>query len=99
MKPSRSSGAPNLGRRSATRADNSPADASLESSGDALTGSPQPQRPSHDDVARRAYQHWENNGRADGNDQDHWFTAEQELRGQSAAPQPEPDVETRRNEP
>lgn len=107
MKPSRSSGAPNPGRRSAGRAETTPASASSESSGDALTGSLQPQRPSRDEIARRAYQHWEDNGRQDGTDQDHWFSAERELQGASGddsastaeeGPEPSSD-ETRRSEP
>lgn len=81
------------GRRSATRADTA---STLP--GDTSVGSSQAQRPSHEEISRRAYQRWENNGRQDGSDQDHWFAAEQELRGQGAESEPEPDVETRRNE-
>jgi hypothetical protein len=33
-----------------------------------------------DEIARRAYQRYEERGRADGNDQDDWFEAERELR-------------------
>lgn len=36
--------------------------------------------PSSDSVAMRAYQIWRENGCAHGNDQAHWFRAEQELR-------------------
>ncbi|HEX9242154.1 MAG TPA: DUF2934 domain-containing protein [Anaeromyxobacter sp.] len=39
-------------------------------------GSPRPA-----DVATRAYELWQKNGRPHGKDQEHWFQAEQELRG------------------
>jgi hypothetical protein len=36
---------------------------------------------SDDDIARRAYARWEGSDRSPGRDQEHWFAAEQELRG------------------
>lgn len=39
--------------------------------------------PSPDAVAMRAYQIWREAGSAHGNDQAHWFRAEQELRGRT----------------
>jgi hypothetical protein len=36
--------------------------------------------PSHEDIARRAYQLYEERGRRHGHDQDDWFHAERELR-------------------
>jgi hypothetical protein len=36
--------------------------------------------PSHEDIARRAYQLYEESGRRHGHDQDDWFQAERELR-------------------
>ena len=36
--------------------------------------------PSHDEIALRAYELWEERGRAHGSDQDDWYLAEQELR-------------------
>lgn len=38
--------------------------------------------PSWEDVARRAFEIFEREGHAHGNDQDHWYRAESELRGQ-----------------
>ncbi|HYC69821.1 MAG TPA: DUF2934 domain-containing protein [Opitutaceae bacterium] len=101
MKPSRSAGAQNQGRRSATRAETTPA-AAPQTGG---AGSFQPLPPSHDDIARRAYQNWENSGRPDGTDQQHWYNAEQELRGSSepdrrgAQESESAETETRRSEP
>lgn len=37
-------------------------------------------RPQADEVAARAYQIWDHEGRPDGRDVDHWLQAEQELR-------------------
>src|SRR4051812_44434814 len=37
------------------------------------------QSPDADQVSRRAYEIWENEGRPDGNDLRHWLQAEQEL--------------------
>ncbi len=34
----------------------------------------------HEKIAERAYQIWQANGRPDGQDQEHWFQAERELR-------------------
>ena len=39
--------------------------------------------PSTDTVAMRAYQLWRDSGCAHGNDQAHWFRAEQELRART----------------
>jgi hypothetical protein len=36
-------------------------------------------RPTHDDVALRAYEIWEREGRPAGRDQEHWSLAESEL--------------------
>jgi hypothetical protein len=36
--------------------------------------------PSHEDIARRAYQLFEKRGGTQGHDQDDWFQAERELR-------------------
>ena len=36
--------------------------------------------PSHEDIARRAYQLYEEHGRRHGHDQDDWFQAERERR-------------------
>jgi hypothetical protein len=36
-------------------------------------------RPTRDEIARRAYQRYESNGRKDGNDIEDWLLAEQEL--------------------
>jgi hypothetical protein len=38
---------------------------------------------SDDEIARRAYARWEGSGRDHGRDQEHWFAAEEELRGGS----------------
>jgi hypothetical protein len=37
--------------------------------------------PSHEDIARRAYQLYEERDGGHGHDQDDWFQAERELRG------------------
>jgi hypothetical protein len=37
--------------------------------------------PSHDAVARRAFELWEQHGRRPGRDLEHWLQAEAELRG------------------
>ncbi len=37
--------------------------------------------PSHDAVARRAFELWEQQGREPGRDVEHWLQAEAELRG------------------
>jgi monoterpene epsilon-lactone hydrolase len=39
---------------------------------------------SHEEIARRAYQLWEERGRPDGSHEEDWYRAEQELRYQSA---------------
>ena len=36
--------------------------------------------PSHDEIALRAYELWEERGRAHGSDQDDWYLAGQQLR-------------------
>lgn len=77
MKPSRNPNAPGSARRPAGQAEN-PGPGS-RSENEASFSS----RPSHDDIARRAYQHWESSGRSEGNDQDHWYNAERELSGES----------------
>jgi hypothetical protein len=38
---------------------------------------------SDEEIARRAYARWEGSGRDHGRDQEHWFAAEEELRGGS----------------
>jgi hypothetical protein len=35
---------------------------------------------SSEEIARRAYAHWEDSDRPHGRDQEHWFAAEEELR-------------------
>lgn len=42
-------------------------------------------QPSHSDIANRAYQIWEREGRPHGRDQDHWHSAERELGNTSGA--------------
>jgi hypothetical protein len=41
-------------------------------------------RLDQDQVARRAYERYEERGREDGRDQEDWFAAEQELSGRSS---------------
>ncbi len=41
--------------------------------------------PSIESIATRAYQIWRESGGAHGNDQAHWFRAEQELRARTTA--------------
>lgn len=36
---------------------------------------------SDEEIARRAYARWESSDRSHGRDQEHWFAAEEELRG------------------
>lgn len=38
-----------------------------------------PVRPSHDEIARRAYELWCAEGRPDGREHDHWLAAERSL--------------------
>jgi len=40
---------------------------------------PSTRRPSNEEIARRAYNRWEQSGRRDGDDQSDWFAAEKEL--------------------
>ncbi len=35
---------------------------------------------SSEEIARRAFSRWEESGRSDGHDQEHWFAAEEEIR-------------------
>lgn len=42
----------------------------------------------NDDIARRAFEIWERNGRPEGRDQEHWDQAEKELRQQTAKSTP-----------
>lgn len=93
MKTSRTPSAPATGRRSAPRAEPAPP-ADSSAGGEPAPLNPQP--PPHDEIARRAYQHWERSGGGDGSDQQHWYAAEQEMRGGGQLPDPE---ETRRSEP
>ena len=37
-------------------------------------------KPSHDDVARLAYEYWESRGRPEGSSCDDWYRAERELK-------------------
>lgn len=39
-----------------------------------------------DEIARRAYERYERRGHGDGNDQDDWYVAEEELRNRGSAP-------------
>lgn len=36
-------------------------------------------KPTNEQIAQRAYQHWEKSGSSHGDDQTHWYTAEKEL--------------------
>lgn len=42
-------------------------------------------QPSHSDIAQRAHQIWESEGRPHGRDQDHWQRAEREILGADKA--------------
>ncbi len=42
-------------------------------------------QPSHADIAQRAHQIWESEGRPHGRDQDHWHRAEREILGADKA--------------
>lgn len=44
----------------------------------------------HEEIARRAHELWEQEGRPEGRDADHWLEAERQLRGTSN----EPDAST-----
>lgn len=35
----------------------------------------------HEEIARRAYELWEQSGHDEGNDRNHWLEAERQLRG------------------
>ena len=37
----------------------------------------------HDEIARRAHELWEQNGRPEGRSEEHWLAAERQLRGSS----------------
>lgn len=45
-----------------------------------------PAAPTHDVIARRAYEIWESEGRPDGRAADHWFRAVQQLNAQRSEP-------------
>ncbi len=47
-------------------------------------------QPSHSDIAKRAYEIWEGEGRPHGRDQDHWHTAEREILGAGTAKEDRP---------
>ncbi len=47
---------------------------------------------SHEEIARRAYQFWEERGKPHGSDEEDWHRAERELRHQSDAPGDTPDA-------
>ena len=58
---------------------------------------------SYDDIARRAFEIWERNGRPEGRDQEHWDQAEKEVSEQmtrkpaqrnSGSPPAAPETET-----
>src|SRR5262245_43377320 len=56
-------------------------------------------QPSAESISRRAYEIWEQQGRPDGSDLQHWLQAEQEL-GANSTPQPTsrtqaPEADTR----
>lgn len=51
--------------------------------------------PSHSDIALRAYQMWEREGRPHGRDKEHWATAEREILGAATAQQDQPIGEIR----
>jgi len=46
-------------------------------------------KKSHGDIARRAYEIWERQGRPHGKDFDHWLEAERQDNGQGKAARPE----------
>jgi hypothetical protein len=48
----------------------------------------QRQQPSHDDIARLAYELWEKNAKPTGRDREFWFQAEQLLRPQASPQRP-----------
>jgi hypothetical protein len=52
--------------------------------------------PSHEEIARRAYQLWEERGKPLGSDEENWHRAEHELHHQSAAPDDTPDGQWKR---
>jgi hypothetical protein len=64
-------------------ADTSSGDDKVGRGSDSLPASPQ-----HDEIAILAYSYWEADGYPDGFDLDHWFRAEQTLRGMEIAPDP-----------
>jgi hypothetical protein len=41
--------------------------------------------PTHEDVARRAYEYWQQQGSPDGRDQEIWFEAERQLATEATA--------------
>ncbi|MFO1475173.1 MAG: DUF2934 domain-containing protein [Verrucomicrobiota bacterium] len=47
-------------------------------------------RPTHDEIARRAYEIFLERGSPEGRDQEHWYAAESELSGLTAARQARP---------
>ncbi|HTL67416.1 MAG TPA: DUF2934 domain-containing protein [Lacunisphaera sp.] len=44
--------------------------------------------PSPEEISARAYQIWEQSGRPDGHDTDHWLEAERQLRGDASEREP-----------
>ncbi len=50
------------------------------------TNDKQPQKtsPTREAIERRAYELWDQSGRADGRAEEHWFQAERELNGNTA---------------
>jgi Protein of unknown function (DUF2934). len=46
----------------------------------------------HEEIARRAHELWEQEGRPEGRDFDHWIEAERQLRGAPAQPESTADA-------
>ncbi len=61
------------------------APANPKADGAKTTAGPTAIVPSVESIATRAYQIWRESGGAHGNDQAHWFRAEQELRARTTA--------------
>jgi hypothetical protein len=60
------------------------------------TGSTDSPVPSHEEIARRAYQLWEERGEPHGSHEEDWYHAEDELRRQRGAPGDTPPQQRKR---
>jgi len=58
----------------------------------------QQRQPSHEEIARLAYEFWEQNAKPAGRDVDFWLHAEQLLRSSARTP-PQPDRSAGRSDP